>query len=501
MGLFVVMSSCGSSDSGIADDNNENPSEKPENPEEPKLDLSDTEDYVDLGLSVKWAKWNFGAKSIDEQGDLYAWGELETKSKYISANYQKPAYFLKSVDFITSSHISGSQWDVVSMKNKDGSRIPTRKELEELVGYCDITTVYVGDKSYYKFTGKTGKSIYFSKEYDECWLGDKSSDDDMAAFVYLSASEYQKWEVLGWIEKVWKGKPIRPVLQEAVMDKPIIELTHVYNENNKRDEFYIEVDENTVSRYQLKGYDYASSADVGMIYSSNPNILTSKENLDNGYFLKESSNVFRNVFNTSYFKDGQEIYAVPYVVIGGVCYFSDEQKMVMGSDLPRYAVGDYYPNSSSPEGVVCDVETGGTHGKIISLSETVDKWDVNSISSSSAGANSGTNGVFNTNMILKKAGHPAAKWCRGFGSDWYFPARYELTKVASNVAAINQSLGEKGYGLLDGFYWSSTEYETSAATLAYIVCITETTVGGYKSGWSSYNSKTNNRYVRAMKKF
>lgn len=498
MGLFVIMSSCGSSDSVISDDNNENPSEKPEQPEEPKLDLSGTEDFVDLGLSVKWAKWNFGAKSIDEQGDLYAWGELETKSKYILANYQKPAYLLETGDSYNRSVISGSQWDVVAMKNKDGSRIPTIKEYMELVGYCDITIVNVDDKSYFKFTGKTGNSIYFSREHDECWLGNASLEK--ARKISLDVSNYYDWEELGFVDDVWKGYPIRPVLQEKIMDKPIIELSHVYNENSKRDMFYIEVDENTVSRYQLKGYEYSGAADVGMIYSSNPNILASKENLKTCDFLKQSNNVFRNSLNLS-FKDGEEIYAVPYVMIGGVCYFSEEIKMTMGSDLPRYAVGDYYPNSYSPEGVVCDIETGGIHGKIISLSETVDKWDVNSISTSSTGANSGTNGVFNTNMILKKTGHPAAKWCREWGADWYFPARYELTKVASNVAVINQALGEKGYGQLDGLYWSSTEQENLAATLAYIVCITETTVGGYKSGWSGYNSKTNNRNVRAMKKF
>lgn len=187
------------------------------------------------------------------------------------------------------------------------------------------------------------------------------------------------------MDDAWKGYPIRPVLQEKIKDKPIIELSHVYNENSKRDMFYIEVDENTVSRYQLKGYEYSGVADVGMIYSSNPNILASKENLKTCDFLKQSNNVFRNSLNLS-FKDGEEIYAVPYVMIGGVCYFSEEIKMTMGSDLPRYAVGDYYPNSYSPEGVVCYIESNGIHGKIISLSETVDKWDVNSISSSSAGA-------------------------------------------------------------------------------------------------------------------
>ncbi len=31
---------------------------------------------VDLGLSVLWADCNSGASSIDEEGDLYGWGEV-----------------------------------------------------------------------------------------------------------------------------------------------------------------------------------------------------------------------------------------------------------------------------------------------------------------------------------------------------------------------------------------------------------------------------------------
>lgn len=35
-------------------------------------------EYVDLGLSVKWAKCNLGASNPEEYGDYYAWGEIET---------------------------------------------------------------------------------------------------------------------------------------------------------------------------------------------------------------------------------------------------------------------------------------------------------------------------------------------------------------------------------------------------------------------------------------
>lgn len=90
--LLLLLSSCvGNSsvdiDDNIIDNPKGNSGQGTGANEKPGLDLSNVEDYVDLGLSVKWAKWNFGAKSIDDMGDLYAWGELETKSKYISANY------------------------------------------------------------------------------------------------------------------------------------------------------------------------------------------------------------------------------------------------------------------------------------------------------------------------------------------------------------------------------------------------------------------------------
>ena len=39
-------------------------------------------EYVDLGLSVKWATCNVGANTPEEYGGYYAWGEIETKSTY-----------------------------------------------------------------------------------------------------------------------------------------------------------------------------------------------------------------------------------------------------------------------------------------------------------------------------------------------------------------------------------------------------------------------------------
>ena len=42
---------------------------------------------MDLGLSVKWAKWNLGATQPEEYGDYYAWGETAPKSDYSWSTY------------------------------------------------------------------------------------------------------------------------------------------------------------------------------------------------------------------------------------------------------------------------------------------------------------------------------------------------------------------------------------------------------------------------------
>ena len=43
---------------------------------------------VDLGLSVKWATYNVGASNPWEEGNFYAYGEIEPKSEYTLENYK-----------------------------------------------------------------------------------------------------------------------------------------------------------------------------------------------------------------------------------------------------------------------------------------------------------------------------------------------------------------------------------------------------------------------------
>ena len=57
-----------------------------ENSKEPS-DPANGHEYVDLGLSVKWATCNVGADSPSEYGDYFAWGETEPKTSYSKGNY------------------------------------------------------------------------------------------------------------------------------------------------------------------------------------------------------------------------------------------------------------------------------------------------------------------------------------------------------------------------------------------------------------------------------
>jgi hypothetical protein len=45
-------------------------------------------EYVDLGLSVKWATCNVGATTPEDYGDYFAWGEVKPKNYYYWDSYK-----------------------------------------------------------------------------------------------------------------------------------------------------------------------------------------------------------------------------------------------------------------------------------------------------------------------------------------------------------------------------------------------------------------------------
>lgn len=126
-----------------------------EKPSDPTLTPGD---YVDLGLSVKWASCNLGASTPAGKGGYYAWGETSTKTEYTKKNY---AYYKEGSGYTDiGKNISGTQYDAATVNLGKDWRMPTEDEMQELCEKCTFTYGEVdGVKGYYA-TGKNGNSIF-----------------------------------------------------------------------------------------------------------------------------------------------------------------------------------------------------------------------------------------------------------------------------------------------------------------------------------------------------
>lgn len=172
-------------------------------------------EYVDLGLSVKWATCNMGATTPEEFGDYYAWGEVETKDSYEWNNYKwcngtyssitkycANSYYGK-VDNKTTLDLS----DDAARENLGGNwRMPTSAEVEELISECN----WVWQKGGYLVISKVNNNSIFIPSAAYCakyWTSDLSKYSDGSDILYVSPSEYKKT-----YNDRCKGILIRPVL-------------------------------------------------------------------------------------------------------------------------------------------------------------------------------------------------------------------------------------------------------------------------------------------------
>ncbi len=110
-------------------------------------------EYVDLGLSVKWATCNIGASSPEEYGDYFAWGDT---SPTLICDKENSVTWGKKL-----SDISGnSQYDAARANWKGSWRMPTKKECIELIDKCTWTWTTMNEYKGYKVTGPNDNSIF-----------------------------------------------------------------------------------------------------------------------------------------------------------------------------------------------------------------------------------------------------------------------------------------------------------------------------------------------------
>lgn len=227
--------------------------------------------YVDLGLSVKWSTMNFGATSVNGEGDYYQWAATSTlykaghatdwttnKDEYAdSYNAKTWGYDFRNTPY--QVNLGADQWKYTSWKKYYGInnsyqsssaspedllktvldesddvvyknwgyawRIPSKEEFQELINNCDLTVDY--DECNIKLTSKVSgfedKYItlpynvhYWANfEYKEyggvksgiCWTNTVYLSDPMFACTFYYAPNSKS------VGTAWRyfGLPIRPV--------------------------------------------------------------------------------------------------------------------------------------------------------------------------------------------------------------------------------------------------------------------------------------------------
>lgn len=191
-----------------------------EKPSDPTLTPGD---YVDLGLSVKWASCNLGASTPAGKGGYYAWGETSTKTEYSEKNY---AYYKEGSGYTNiGENIAGTQYDAATVNLGKDWRMPTQDEVQELCDKCTFTYGEVdGVKGYYA-TGKNGNSIFLpcygyktgtwdrSEDQGYFWTGSINNDNSyFGVSLWLYNGEPS---ISHYAASKYEGLQIRPVYSPA----------------------------------------------------------------------------------------------------------------------------------------------------------------------------------------------------------------------------------------------------------------------------------------------
>lgn len=183
--------------------------------------------WVDLGLpsGIKWAGWNVGATRPEEYGGYYAWGETEEKSEYSFETYKHrertdynhihAGYW----GYKELGNISGTSYDVATVRWGGGARMPTLEEITELYKYCYFEGGYLNNVAGNFVIGPNGNSIFIPFAGGRLSMG---LDDEGDNAYYWSGTQYKdslaynlncNWNYCNW-NNVWSregGLSVRPV--------------------------------------------------------------------------------------------------------------------------------------------------------------------------------------------------------------------------------------------------------------------------------------------------
>ena len=178
---------------------------------------------IDLGLpsGTKWACCNVDAKTPEDYGGYYAWGETTTKSEYTWKTYKHCDGDYDSCHDLGSS-ICGTLYDVAHVKWGGSWQMPTKDQIIELEDKCKHEWTTQNGVKGRKFTGPNSASIflpatgdrdgtvlYYSGSNGDYWSGTQSTSDSVNAYYLSFGSGTADW----YYYNRYGGRTVRPVAE------------------------------------------------------------------------------------------------------------------------------------------------------------------------------------------------------------------------------------------------------------------------------------------------
>lgn len=255
------------------------------------MPLENSHEYVDLGLSVKWATCNVGANNPEDDGDYFAWGETEPKDVYDWSTYKWCNGSETTLTKYNTSRSYGTVDNKTTLEMSDDAaranwggewRMPTDEEMTELRELCTWTwTAQYGVKGYKVTSKNNGNSIflpaagycldgslYYGSLYGCYWSSSLLSDYPGSAYAlifYLSSVDWYGrdrdygFSVRPVLAENKSGETTAPTVTTAVVTQ-ITETSAVVGGNVTSD-------------------GGASVTERGVVYSTNPNpVITNLNN-------------------------------------------------------------------------------------------------------------------------------------------------------------------------------------------------------------------------------
>lgn len=183
-------------------------------------------EWVDLGLSVKWATCNVGAVSPEGLGCFYAWGEIYPKAIYSWSNCfdclddKGDNWSVYKIDGIRKIE-PDSGHDTARENWRGRWRMPTIYECEELDGKCTWKWTSKNNVSGFIITGPNGNSIFLPAtgrvsvdglkgigEYCGYWSSELSFGSSAAIELNFGYSHHH---ITAMYRRM--GNPVRPVIE------------------------------------------------------------------------------------------------------------------------------------------------------------------------------------------------------------------------------------------------------------------------------------------------